>query len=31
MGYIRGESRNQIYLLAETIDDYIGRRTPCGF
>ena len=28
MGYIRGESRNQIYLLPETVDDYIGEGDP---
>jgi transposase len=31
MGYICGESRNQIYLLPETIDDYIGEDNPVRF
>jgi transposase len=31
MGYIRGESRNQIYLLPETLDDYIGEENPVRF
>src|SRR5262245_53654337 len=31
MGYIGGESRNQRYLLPETIDDYIGEDNPVRF
>jgi transposase len=31
MGYIRGEGRNQTYLLPETIDDYIGEENPVRF
>lgn len=31
MSYIRGESREQIYLLPETIDDYIGAENPVRF
>jgi transposase len=31
MGYIRGESRDQMYLLPETIDDYIGEDNPVRF
>jgi transposase len=31
MGYIGGESRNQRYLLPETIDDYIGADNPVRF
>jgi len=31
MGYISGESRNQIYLLPETVDDYIGEDNPVRF
>jgi transposase len=28
MGYIQGEDRNQIVLLAECIDDYVGEENP---
>jgi hypothetical protein len=31
MGYIGGESRNQRYLLPETIDDYIGEDNAVRF
>jgi transposase len=31
MGYISGESRNQIYLLPESVDDYIGEDNPVRF
>jgi transposase len=31
MGYIRGESREQIYLLPEAIDDYVGPENPVRF
>lgn len=31
MGYIRGEGRSQMYLLPETIDDYIGEENPVRF
>ena len=31
MGYIRGEGRNQTYLLPEAIDDYIGEEKPVRF
>ena len=31
MGYIRGESREQISLLPEAIDDYIGEENPVRF
>src|ERR671922_98759 len=31
MGYIRGEGRSQMYLLPETIDDYIGEEHPVRF
>lgn len=31
MGYIRGEGRNQTYLLPEAIDDYIGEANPVRF
>jgi transposase len=31
MGFIRGESRNQMYLLPETVDDYIGAENPVRF
>jgi len=31
MGYIRGEGRNETYLLPETIDDYIGAEKPVRF
>src|SRR4051794_20208493 len=31
MGYIRGESRNQIYLLPEAVDDHIGEENPVRF
>jgi transposase len=30
-GFIRGESRNQRYLLPETVDDYIGAENPVRF
>ena len=28
MSYIQGESRKQIYLLPETIDDYVSEDNP---
>lgn len=31
MGYIHGESREQVYLLPEAIDDYIGPENPVRF
>jgi len=31
MRYIRGESREQIYLLPEAIDDYVGPENPVRF
>ena len=31
MGYIRGESREQMSLLPEAIDDYIGEENPVRF
>lgn len=31
MGYIHGESREQIYLLPEAVDDYIGPENPVRF
>jgi hypothetical protein len=31
MGYIRGEGRNQTYLLPETIDDDSGEANPVRF
>src|SRR5262245_28425221 len=31
MSYIRGESREQLYLLPETIDDYVGAENPVRF
>ena len=31
MSYIRGESLEQIYLLPETIDDYVGPENPVRF
>lgn len=31
MSYIRGESREQIYLLPEAIDDYVGPENPVRF
>jgi transposase len=31
MGYIGGESREQIYLLPEAIDDYVGPENPVRF
>ena len=31
MSYIRGESREQIYLLPEAIDDYVGAENPVRF
>jgi transposase len=31
MGYICGEGRNQMHLLPETIDDYIGEENPVRF
>jgi transposase len=31
MGYIRGEGRGQMYLLPDTIDDYIGEENPIRF
>ena len=31
MGYIRGESREQVYLLPEAIDDYVGTDNPVRF
>jgi len=31
MGYIRGESREQVYLLPEAIDVYVGTDNPVRF
>ena len=31
MGYLRGEGRNQTYLLPKTIDDDIGAENPVRF
>jgi transposase len=31
MSYIRGESRQQMYLLPEAIDDYVGAENPVRF
>jgi len=31
MGYIRGESREQVYLLPEAVDDYVGPENPVRF
>ena len=31
MSYIRGESREQVYLLPEAIDDYVGADNPVRF
>lgn len=31
MSYIRGESRQQVYLLPEAIDDYVGEENPVRF
>ena len=31
MSYIRGDSREQIYLLPEAIDDYVGPENPVRF
>lgn len=31
MSYIRGESRQQVYLLPEAIDDYVGAENPVRF
>src|SRR3989441_12382185 len=31
MSYIRGESREQLYLLPEAIDDYVGPENPVRF
>ena len=31
MGYVRGESRQQVYLLPEAIDDYVAAENPVRF
>jgi len=31
MSYIRGESRQQLYLLPEAVDDYVGEENPVRF
>ena len=31
MSYIRGESRRQVYMLPETIDDYLEEANPVRF
>ena len=31
MGYVRGESREQVYLLPEAIDDYVAAENPVRF
>ena len=31
MGYVRGERRQQVYLLPEAIDDYVAAENPVRF
>ena len=31
MGYVRGESREQVYLMPEAVDDYVGPENPIRF
>jgi len=31
MGYVQGESREQVYLLPEAVDDYVGPENPVRF